>query len=227
MKEEKSEKEALETARLEICKGGQTPEDLLAEISSRFRMGIPIEKIIKRGREPSEFFFQIDGDEIFIGEIDVLINAREFKKRFLEIKEILIPTFKANVWDHILELITKVQVYEDTGNRLDETFSEIREYLDSSTIYEEDNYKDALTSYRPFSFEGQICISIQGWQRAVDIHRSINLSTRRNLLNRLAQAGFIKRRFSARVSGAVVNRYYLGVLKERIYEPEPDILVTK
>ena len=219
LKEEKSEKEALETARLEISKEGTTPEDLLAEISSRLKMKIPIEKIIKRGREPSEFFFQIDGDEIFIGEIDVLINAREFKKRFLEIKEILIPTFKANVWDHILELITKVQIYEDTGNRLEETFSAIREYLDSSTIYEDDNYKDALHSYRPFNFEGKIWISIQGWQRSVDMHRSITLSTRRKLLNRLAQAGFIKQRFQARVSGAVVNRWYLGIPVEKIYEP--------
>ncbi len=218
LKEEKSEKEALETARLEISKGGQTPEDLLAEISSRFRMRVPIEKIIKRGREPSEFFFQIDGIEIFIGEIDILINPREFRKRFLEIKEILIPIFKANVWEHILELITQVQVYEDTGNRLEETLSSVREYLDSSTIYDDDTYKDALTSYRPFNFEGNVWISIQGWQRSVDIHRSIALSTRRKLLNRLVQAGFQKRRFSASKSGSTITRWYMGIPTEEIFE---------
>ncbi len=218
LKEEKTEKESLQTAQLEISKDGQTPEDLLAEISSRLKLSIPIEKIIKRGREPSEYFFQIEGDEVFIGEIEILLNLREFRKRFCEIRDILIPQFKANVWNHVLELIMKVQVYEDTGNRIDETFSAVREYLDSSTIFEESNHNDALTSYRPFEFEGKIWISIQGWQRSVDIRRSITLSTRRKLLNRLAQAGFEKRKFSARVDGGVVNRYYLGIEIERVYE---------
>jgi len=139
-------------------------------------------------------------------------------------KDILIPQFKATVWNHILELIMKVQIYEDTGNRLEETFSAIREYLDLSTLYDEDNWKDALTSYRPFKKEGKVWISIQGWQRSVDIHRSINLSTRRKLLNRLAQAGFVNKKFVARVRGSLVNRWYLGTEPERIYEAIPENL---
>ena len=218
LKDEKTEKEALQNSQLESSKEGQTAEDLLTEISSRLKLQLPIEQIIKRGREPSEYFFKIEGDEVFIGEIEILLNMKEFRKRFCEIKDILIPQFKANVWNHILELIMRVQIYEDTGNRLDETFLAVREYLDSSTIYDDENWKDALISYRPFQFEGKVWISIQGWQRSVDIRRSITLSTRRKLLNRLAQAGFIKRKFSARVAGGVVNRYYLGIEEKQVYE---------
>ena len=218
LKQEKSEKEALQSAQLEISKDGSTPEDILAEISSRLKMRIPIEGIIKRGRDPSEYYFQIEGQEFFIGEVDILITAREFKKRFVEITDIVIPSFKIVVWDHIFELMIRVQEYQDTGNRLEETFTAVREYLDSTTVFGSGEWKDALASYRPFEKDGKVWISIQGWQRSVDARRSITLATRRKLLNRLAQAKFEKRHFTGRISGKLIGRWYLGLETDQIYD---------
>lgn len=206
--ERKDDKQIAEALAYPMHTADSQPEDVLTTLSSQLQLNQPIDKIIKRGMDPSEFFFVVGGSELYIGETDVLMSPRETKRRLYELQGIVIPAFKQSEWDRLLADIALVQEYEDTGDRLEESLASLREYLDNVGVHDEKHWQDAFVASRPYYRGDDLYVSVEGWQRSVDSRRSLNSSNRRKLVNRLKQIGFTNKTVTARIDGRGVLRKY-------------------
>lgn len=196
-------------ATLESVSGAE-PEDILSDISNRLNLSTSITKIVKRGTDPAEYFFEFGENQVLIGETDQLFSPRFVKNKIFEHLGEVIPKKSQDEWDCLVSLMEKVMVYEDVGSRYSETMDAVIEYLDGQPAHSGEDWKEALIRTKPFEREGKTWININNFHVHVELVRCLPSGSRRKLKTRLIQCGFEGKVFTASIDGQKICKSYLG-----------------
>ena len=186
------------------------PEDILNDISSRLNLNTPITKIVKRGTDPAEYFFEFGENQVLVGETDQLFSPRFVKNKLFEHLGEVIPKKSQDEWDCLISLMQKVMVYEAVGTRYSETMDAVTDYLENTFIYEGESWKVGLEAKEPFFKDGMTWVNVNKFHMHVEASRCLPSGSSRKLKTRLIQCGFVNKAFTASVNGQHKGRTYLG-----------------
>lgn len=196
----------------EVCKTAEaaTASDFAGTLSAA--LGIPLSKIIKRGKEEYIYYFQLaGGKEIQIGNVSALLNVDVVRSKVYDATMTVISDMKRMQWHSYAERfseITETVQYEE-GDRIGETWEWISSYIGSSSVASGDNWGGALKARTPFVHQGELHIHVKGLAPHVI---SVFHEDRKGLIgllrSNLSECGFKNAKLSARVEGKVETAKY-------------------
>jgi primase-polymerase (primpol)-like protein len=194
------------------------PDDVLAEISSQ--LGVPIQKIIKRGNDSAHYYFVIDSKEVLIGTSDMILSPASVRNRIFDATCKVMSGVKQDRWIKVCGLFEKVMVVDEEYHltRRVETIEMLQDYLEEVTLYGDDEWQEAILSDDPFEREGKI------WMQTKELLRYFSATPsaggkigKQELVRRLVELGFQRKQFFAREKeGRGLCRNYWGIKKETL-----------
>lgn len=144
----------------------------------RNRLGnLPIKEITKRGKQNSEYMFELDdGTSISVGSI---LNQAAVRKAILDATSgddaIIVPRRKMEIWDRLCGSIATlaVEIEMPDAERKERVSEWLQSYIASSAILPEDRWQGALNDGSPFQRNGWIYINVNHFYRQVRFDISI------------------------------------------------------
>ena len=192
------------------------PDDVLAEISSQ--LGVPIQKIIKRGNDSAHYYFVIDNKEVLIGTSDMILSPSAVRNRIFDATCKVMSGVKQDRWIKVCGLFEKVMEVDEEYHltRRVETIEMLQDYLEEVTLYGEDEWQEAILSDDPFEREGRVWLQTKEMLRYFSATPSAGGKVgKQELVRRLVELGFQRKQFFAREKeGRGLCRNYWGIEKK-------------
>jgi primase-polymerase (primpol)-like protein len=217
--------EAQKFESLEKAKDSE-PDDVLAEISSQ--LGVPIQKIIKRGDDSAHYYFVIDGKEVLIGTSDMILSPSAVRNRIFDATCKVMSGVKMDRWIKVCGLFEKVMVVDEEYHltRRVETIEMLQDYLEEVTLYGDDEWQEAILSDDPFEREGRI------WMQTKELLRYFSATPsaggkigKQELVRRLVELGFQRKQFFSREKeGRGLCRNYWGIKRDTLITAFEEVL---
>ena len=207
------DKEALRQEKLTNAKD-LTDEDNLSVISAE--LGVDIDKVIKRGMDPPEFFFVIDGKEISLGPPISFLSYRLVAATIFGVIGKTPKTMKQEQWKDIANLCGQIAVFEESLDRESETIECIEQYLENKNIYREEEMKDALPNYNPFRKNGKVWVSFNKVFSFISKNKLLVKTEKRDLRSRFHTLQMENKTFSLKANGRVFCRGYWGIYADSL-----------
>ncbi len=151
----------------------QAREALLENISALF--GVKINRIVKYLSDPPQYRLEMEAGNIMLGGSNTIMNQNSFRNSVFAATNIVIPRFKGDRWDRIVQAIGNTCVEEELG---DEATTDgmarawISDYLNSRQVLEDPN--DAAITRQPFMHEGNVCLfgsSLRKWLKMSEMEK--------------------------------------------------------
>ena len=209
-----SDTDAIATHSIRSARETNNTNEQLNQISHQ--IGLQVSRVIMRGRDPSEFYFVIDAEEIRIGNMDQVGRQSHVLARIAEITRRMPDRLQPNRWREYVNLILHVAEFEEALDPKTELFNTMHIYFSKRTVFPADQYLDALQSSHPFQLEGKTWINLENFYGYVDRNKYIKGLTFRDLQNRFTQVKFEKRRFDEIVHDERIQRRYWGGIVEDV-----------
>jgi len=201
--------DAIATHSIRSARDTNNTNEQLNQVSHQ--IGVEVSRVIMRGRDPSEFYFVIDDEEIRIGNMDQVGRQSHVLARIAEITRRMPDRLQPPRWREYVNLILRVAEYEEALDPRTELFNAVQIYFTKRTVFPADEYQDALPSSHPFlTDDGKTWINLENFYGFVDRHKLIKGITYRDLQNRMTQVKFEKRKFDETIHDERVQRRYWG-----------------
>jgi hypothetical protein len=193
-------------------------EEKIERISNR--LGVPIERVIKRGNDPATFYFVINGQELLIGSMAELLTQRRVRERIALATDFVIQQIRPDNWTTIVEHCLSIKELQNLpgGDRKEETKTWVEMNLSSNHSYsaerEPDNleFEGLLYTYGPFNDAGKVWISINSLHDYLT-RKNLQISNHQ-LLVRLKEIGFQGKKFDRKFEQRRLVRWYWGINPE-------------
>jgi hypothetical protein len=215
-----------------VASRGQTPEAEALEIDKaiaagpaeavqvlRDKLRIPVSGLKKRDGDPARYYLVLDGHgDVALGEARKVLSQGAVRSAVLEATGHLIPPRKQGAWDSIVRLLFSVIeiVRIEENQRRNETISWIESYLEKLTVPEQwvegthehsEEFRDAVTTRRPFRTNGHVFVNTEGLRAVLDASNIAKIAAQ-ELRYRLSEVGFDPQDITAKVGGRAVRRTY-------------------
>lgn len=197
-------------------------DEILSMLSSKF--GVEFEGAIRRGREDTQYYLLVAGQEVMIGGSDDLLSVTKVRAKMFNVTGKPIKTFKTPVWMKIVEAIFAVSEFQDIADstRAQEIMSWVSDYLTSKGILEGDAWRDGVINQSPFERDGEIYIYADKFRDYLRYTKDVRM-TASDLRIRLKEAGWDNRQMAAVARGRRVQRNFWRIEQSRVkIDGEPD-----
>jgi hypothetical protein len=185
-------------------------EDQLGHIS--MALGIEITGVIQRGRDPSDFFLLIDGNEIRIGNTKTIKNQEEVSDRISEYTLQIPQQIPKNAWTHFRQLLFNVTEYQETLDPVTEMKKCLCQYLATRVVYRACEKIEAVVANAPFKEQGKVWINLEHFHDYLEREKLIRGITRKDLVHWFKQIRFVSVEKYTKVEDRVIKRRYWGGL---------------
>lgn len=181
------------------------------------RMGLPIKKFIKQGKENAQYSVVLQsGEEIYLGGAATILNQTQFRIKAYDLARKTMNPIASRPWLQVCDFIQKLAEVIDDEDSKDVEMA--REWLDR---YVEDNrsdphdWKDQFMRCAPFVKDGQLHVAAIEFLKFIRFgigYRKFELNDVRRVLRMLH---FKSVKMSARKDQAVFRRgYWVGIKEE-------------
>jgi hypothetical protein len=190
-------------------------EEKIERISNR--LGVRIERVIKRGNDPATFYFVINGQELSIGSMAELLTQKRVRERIALATDFVIRQIRSADWTTTIEHCLSVKELQSLpgGDRNEETKTWVEMYLSGNHRYshtDDNELEIALDRYSPFNEKDKVWISTNGLHDYL-VRKNLQISNHQ-LLARLKEIGFQAKKFDRKFEQKRLVRWYWGINPE-------------
>lgn len=188
-------------------------DETIAMLSSK--LGVEFEGAVRRGREDTQYYLKIGGQEIMIGGSDNLMSVTKVRAKLFNVTGKPIKAFKSPLWMKIVEAIYAVSEYQDIADssRVEEINCWISDYISSKNMMTGEDWREGAVSKTPFEKDEEIYIYPDKLREYLRHTKDVRIDIG-PLKIRLKEAGWDSTQVSARARGTRIQRYFWRIPKK-------------
>lgn len=161
---------------------GKVKKEILSHISNLF--GIKIKRFVKYTSDPPQYRLETTKGNTMVGSGKAVLRQNTFRSKVFEATNTVIPKFKSDKWDNIIQALGNAVIEESLGEEAtDEGTARtwISNYLNERTVMDfvdEENAGEIAELQSPFRQEGSVYIFGDDFRRWLKISQMEKISAK-------------------------------------------------
>lgn len=176
---QKAQEQAAETLADD---GSKEPEDVLRAVSTQ--LGVRITRLVKITGDPATYIIYSDDKKIELGGAGSLLDQGSFRKKMLDLANIVVPRRKTDVWDRIVQALVGTAETLDAGDEASQV-TQLQYWVDDylevkmASSATREHGRELARARQPFRLDGRVHLSAPELVRWLFLHRAERVESRR------------------------------------------------